>query len=522
MEENTQPVAGTSRAGHLSTYERVFNDSLNLLDEQKFMDAIELLEKLKLALPKSSAVQYQLGFCHEMHARSLTSDAALAAHGSVNAHSRSDGNTRAPPSGDLDARDADNIVHFQHGSASHPIARYHYSLALSHYQQCTWLRPDNWRGHWRLGKLLSLRGRLSEANQHFQRVIRLRPQFGAGYAASAQVLKSQGRVVEALRTYRDGHRAANGNQATEVLTDAMLAKLIGDLNLASNHKLALFRYSKMVMQHPDDVRIHVLLGKALLKLGHHDRAEMRFKIAIKKGPDSLEAMLGLGSSLEAKGLNGFAEAEQVYERALKLSENIVNSVSQLGSADAARAMEPWLRIGVMAMQRQPKDCARAVSFLQKALIIYPASARGNHLLSRALCECGRDMDALVYGQRAVEANSSHVPYLTSLARIYQRQHRPRNAINLLERALAVDPELMQHRLQLCNLYLQVENAEAAVNCFAKSMADITLNRTMRTQYFLPVQNNMAVSYFLLGDAESAKKHLMQVHLRVYSVGEFMG
>ena len=53
MEENTQPVAGTSRAGHLSTYERVFNDSLNLLDEQKFMDAIELLEKLKLALPKS-------------------------------------------------------------------------------------------------------------------------------------------------------------------------------------------------------------------------------------------------------------------------------------------------------------------------------------------------------------------------------------------------------------------------------------------------------------------------------------
>ena len=41
----------------------------------------------------------------------------------------------------------------------------------------------------------------------------------------------------------------------------MLAKLIGELNLASNHKLALFRYSKMVLQHPDDVRVHVLLGK---------------------------------------------------------------------------------------------------------------------------------------------------------------------------------------------------------------------------------------------------------------------
>jgi len=96
--------------------------------------------------------------------------------------------------------------------------------------------------------------------------------------------------------------------------------------------------------------------------------------------------------------------------------------------------------------------ARGRGFQEKLCADYPNSPGMHNSLAWMLVRCGRDLDeAMVHGQRAAELDPRNCAILDTLAEIHFQRGEKAEAISLMEKCIALEPQVARHKAALKRL-----------------------------------------------------------------------
>jgi len=185
-------------------------------------------------------------------------------------------------------------------------------------------------------------------------------------------------------------------------------------------------------------RVHTLLDDALKALTR----------ALELDPGSARTHLVMAESLSDSGK--FAEAVAEYQSALKLDP-------RLEAASLGLASQYW-------KQRQ---FDQAVPLLQQVLRTTPKDPEANGMMADIVQHAGRDSEAKRYAEVALAGNPDLIETRVVLARIYVDMQEPKQAILELKKVIAADPDGSYHFL-LYRAYRQAGDEESAKSALARS------------------------------------------------------
>ncbi|MEM9386581.1 MAG: sulfotransferase [Pseudomonadota bacterium] len=207
----------------------------------------------------------------------------------------------------------------------------------------------------RLGELLSIIGRDSEAEQQFEQSLANDPQKRA--LAEAMEHANKGEAAKAEQIYRE-----------------------------------------LLRKHPNDVDALRLLGVLNVKRERYDDATALFRRAVQLAPDFWKAWINLGTALSEQ--QKFDEADAAYREALALQPGSVHTLERLG-ANAMKASE----------------LETAVDWLEKSLAISADHFPSWLCLGHALKTLGQQEEAIDAYRRCIDAKADFGEAYWSLANL---------------------------------------------------------------------------------------------------------
>lgn len=174
---------------------------------------------------------------------------------------------------------------------------------------------------------------------------------------------------------------------------------------------------------PLEQRLGALLQEAIMALqsGQRARAEKAANAAVALTPDNADAHVVLATVLHNTGRP--REAEHHYVECLRLRPYHVRALTNLGllKLNAGQATE-------------------AVAALETAVKVSPTSTESQHLLARAYGLGGQVEKSLETFERLLKDASHDVEVLTGYARALIAAGRAEEAVKMLRRAEAIDPD----------------------------------------------------------------------------------
>jgi tetratricopeptide (TPR) repeat protein len=232
------------------------------------------------------------------------------------------------------------------------------------------------------------------------------------------------------------------------------------LHAYEQYESAAVCYERAHILAPNEFRWGYYLGMARAELGRQREAAEAFRAALRLQPDHLPARLRLAEALLADGQ--LAESRQLYEAVAKTNPRIAEASYGLGRIASAGG-----------------DAAAAVAHYRKALDHFADYGAVHYALGMALRDQGKIPEAqehLLQSQRLkfsrptledrhvvalAEMNAGASMHLKRGAAL-ERAGNLAESISEHERALEVNPWLVQAHINLISLYGrvgQVENAE---------------------------------------------------------------
>jgi len=184
------------------------------------------------------------------------------------------------------------------------------------------LAPGLAMAHNNLGLLLAGQGQRAEAIVSYREALRLNPRYVEALNNLGNALREQGEVREAASVYRqavqlDGSRAdSHGNLGYALLQ----LRRVADATASFRTAIAL---------QPNDAPAHLGLAAALRVQGLADEAEASCRAALAAEPGSSAALSLFGELCADRGR--FAEAQQLFERAIALDPNFVSAYGSLAA-----------------------------------------------------------------------------------------------------------------------------------------------------------------------------------------------
>jgi len=179
---------------------------------------------------------------------------------------------------------------------------------------------------------------------------------------------------------------------------------------------------------------HSLLGQSLLAAGDWQGAVASFRTALERDPALATARAGLGDALSMLGDR--AAAEEAYRRALQ-DEDMATARNSLGN--------------LLTVEGRAEE---AIAEYRRAIELDPELRTAHANLGGALAKLGRWEESLEELRLAVnecrECPDS-APQYRSLARALYRTGRPQEALDALRKAVAIEPDDVELRLDLANL-----------------------------------------------------------------------
>jgi tetratricopeptide (TPR) repeat protein len=236
---------------------------------------------------------------------------------------------------------------------------------------------------------------------------------------------------------------------------------------------------------PDQLRIHTLLGQALMQLGRNDEALASFDRALTLGPGGAGLHGARADALVA--LKRREEAVQSYDRALALDPTSVNDWCNRGAVlhDLGRyeqAVDSFSRAATLA-----PDFAQAhynhgnallaldrheaaLACFDRAIAREPGFAAAHNNRANALDQLGRHLEALSALDQALAIEPAHREALVTRAVILRKLGRPEEALASCERALAGLPDDLEARTVQGDVLVDLERFEEALLVFDRTIA----------------------------------------------------
>ncbi|HEY9843924.1 MAG: tetratricopeptide repeat protein [Candidatus Sericytochromatia bacterium] len=288
--------------------------------------------------------------------------------------------------------------------------------------------PDQADALYGLSLVYSRTGRLLPALQLLDDLIRLRPGLADAHHQQGIVLHRLGEVDRAVAAYQ---RALALQPA---LADAYnhLGNAFQDLALPER---ALAAYAEALRLDPNHAGAYNNQGNTYRKLGHSQAAREAFEQALRLMPGNPNIHNNLGSLYQQLGQLQAAEA--AYRRALALQPG---------------HLEALLNAGNLALDLHPDQ---AWDYFQRALALWPDTARVQHAAARALMQLQSYAEALGIYQRLTRLYPDDAEAWAQLAWALYKQEHYAEAISAAETALSLRPDRAESwaNLAVCCLAL---------------------------------------------------------------------
>ena len=186
-------------------------------------------------------------------------------------------------------------------------------------QQRNAMNEPSARQHFEAANLLHRQNKLADAEPHYRAALGLDSSHPGALHGLGALCASLGRIGEAMELLRRASAAAP--------LDATIHNQFGlTLLRLGHHEEAEVEFERAVQLKPDFADAAYNLGQANLALGRHDEAVYRFGQALAARPQYPAALMALGDTQAILGRHG--EAQSAYEKLLQIEPD--NAAARMG------------------------------------------------------------------------------------------------------------------------------------------------------------------------------------------------
>src|SRR5437763_4598145 len=268
-----------------------------------------------------------------------------------------------------------------------------------------------------------------------------------GYAKLGKIYTAQGRYKEAASTLEAASRYRP--DAQDVLLDLAIAYFDAD-----EFKQTLTPLDAALARDPQSVGARHMRGKTLFMLGEFDRAAVELEAALKLAPDDYDISYTLG--LVYLKQHKLAPAQQIYERLLR----------RLGD-------HPQLHILFGRAYRETDFLPAAIDEFKRAVALDPHFPRAHYYLGLTyLLKDGAARLDDAAEEFKVELDSNPEEFFANyyLGVVYVIQRKWDLAVGLLEQATRIEPRNPDPHFHLGQAYQALERHRQAIEVLRKSIA----------------------------------------------------
>lgn len=294
------------------------------------------------------------------------------------------------------------------------------------------------------GKLMLAKGERTNAIAQFERVISL---YGPSPKAELELARAHlvngdvNKCVTSLRT---------ALASEPDLADALL--MLADINLQRGESAtAIQDLTQLVRRQPQVVEAHLALAEAYAAQKNFDESSAVLRRMIPLFPENQRVHYLLGTILLEQKKQ--AEARQAFEKSLKLSPDYLPALEQIVNLDLMDKQYELARKRVKSqMEKQPKS---AVPWL---------------LLGKINLVQGNGAETETAFLKAAELEPElRNPYML-LAQLYRSSNQPQNALQILNKLLAIHTNDVPALMQIGMIQTGLANFAAARDAYEKLLA----------------------------------------------------
>lgn len=380
------------------------------------------------------------------------------------------------------------------------------------------LDPGLAAGWYGLGRVAGRRGDHSSAVEHFRKALELQPEADLVYYGLAQSLRRLGRVDEARealsrrgtrRVQFPDPRVKRLSETTALSSLELVRSLAGDREGVPDEKFrsyalsqldgvdgAVERLEEMLARWPEErreadrvprARLHDGLAALLAHQGRPEEARRHLRRALELAPDLTAARSQLADLLAR---------DRRYEEAVELLSTVLerdpgNAGARLERAAARMALGRWREAAddLLAVERvDPTNfevqgrlattlerlgqAREAIDHYREAARLEPSVARAARAHTQAavlLLQTDREEEALSELERAVELDPALLEARLTLAGLLVRKGRPDPALNQFQAALERHPQALEAHLGRATVLLLAGRYPAARSALEESL-----------------------------------------------------
>ena len=281
--------------------------------------------------------------------------------------------------------------------------------------------------------------------------------------SSAESLRKLGYPAMAVRELALIERTTSGPEASQKviaqnkldLADPanleVLQQSVENLSLLGKSKEALAAIDAAAKRTPDSARLYELRGLALGRANDAAGARAAFEKALELDPKSAQAMAGL-ATLRAQG-GEYGQAIELFERADATAPgdgSFAYSAAQIALASGARD--------------------DAIARLRRVVQLHPELAGARNDLAFRLAEDGKDLDLALSLAEQAKRRSPTPDVLDTLGFVRLQRGEAKEAVAVLEQAVAADPNSASIRYRLASALQKAGDTERARSTFEQALA----------------------------------------------------
>lgn len=184
------------------------------------------------------------------------------------------------------------------------------NLAITHFETCVSLQPNNAQAQYFLGTGLVEMNRLNEAETRFKKTIELEPEYAEAFTNLGSVLQMQDRTEEAVPFYEKS-LSLNPNSINAISNLAIALQQLGRAQDSIIH------YKKAIELEPNTAFLHFNLGVMQESAELWKDAAASYQKALDLEPDNIEVLVNLGILLHESG--AIEKALPLYRRAAAIA-----------------------------------------------------------------------------------------------------------------------------------------------------------------------------------------------------------
>ncbi|MDQ2856846.1 MAG: tetratricopeptide repeat protein [Acidobacteriota bacterium] len=336
---------------------------------------------------------------------------------------------------------------------------------------------DTIRQHYQAAEAARLAGNLDAAELEYAAIL------GEGYERLGRVYTARAEHKEALNSLESAQKYRPNS--AEVLVDLAIA-YFG----AQQYEKALAAASGALAIAPNNPGAHQMLGKTYFMLGDLGKAITELEAATKISPNDIDVSYTLGIAY-LRNRQPVA-AKQLYDSLIKLYGD-----------------EPQLHVVIGRAYRQSGLLADAAEEFKKAIALDDRAPRAHYYLGMTyLLDEGQNKISEALAEFKIEADANPGEFLANyyLGVVYNFQRQWESALPFLQKALSLQPSNPDPYFQLGQAFQELNRHEQAIEVLKKAIAlnpDLEHNQNQVTT----AHHRLAQSLLKIGQTDAGRKEL---------------